>query len=411
MIDVVLFDDGAGGLGPVCDLRASFDARTGALTQRERVARSPLACLMGVVVPDRLVGLYSELGPGSPVNRGKTAGATLWINGALTCARDGDRGLWALVEALRDRTIGEGDGVLVGDRLAWGVVGGGVEVGRPGLAQVRDGIRTPGVPADVLLLGKPWDVRRGLGDALAADVAEIAKTDFPPMPEGAMSVGGYPLAIDPSARVYPGVVFDREHGGVVIDEHAVVRPGAVLTGPVYIGPNSVVMDRAVIRPNTSVGPWCKVAGEVSATVFQGFANKAHDGFIGDSYVGQWANLGAGTTGSNLLNTYGIVKCAVEADAGPEPTGLQFFGSVIGDHVKTSIGTRLMTGSIIGTGSMWAGADAVKGSVGRFRWVTDAGESPFRIEKFLEVARVVMRRRGVEMGEEYERVLRRLAGAE
>jgi UDP-N-acetylglucosamine diphosphorylase/glucosamine-1-phosphate N-acetyltransferase len=207
------------------------------------------------------------------------------------------------------------------------------------------------------------------------------------------------------------VVLDSEHGAIHVAEHAVVRPGAVLIGPCYVGPHSTVLERATIRPGTAIGPWCKVNGEVGGTIFQGYANKAHDGYLGDAYVGEWVNLGAGTTVSNLLNTYSEVIAKATPGGSNERTGETFLGPVIGDHVKTAICTRVMTGSILHTGSMFATTAAVSGCVGPFTWATDEGQRVYRLDKFLEVARAAMERRKVEPSEAYIAALAALhAGA-
>jgi bifunctional N-acetylglucosamine-1-phosphate-uridyltransferase/glucosamine-1-phosphate-acetyltransferase GlmU-like protein len=155
-----------------------------------------------------------------------------------------------------------------------------------------------------------------------------------------------------------------------------------------------VLERATIRPNTVIGPYCKVAGEVSGVIFQGFSNKAHDGFLGDSWLGEWVNLGAGTTNSNLLNTYGEVIALGSPGGSYERTGEQFLGAIIGDHVKTAICTRIMTGAVIHTGAMLAQTAAVTGCVGPFAWCTDEGVKQYRPAKFIEVAKAAMARRGV-----------------
>jgi UDP-N-acetylglucosamine diphosphorylase/glucosamine-1-phosphate N-acetyltransferase len=227
------------------------------------------------------------------------------------------------------------------------------------------------------------------------------------LPAGIAHFGDRGLHIAATARVYPTVVLDCEHGPVVIEEHAVVRPGAVICGPAYVGPHSTVLDCAVIRGNTAIGPHCKVAGEVSGTVFQGYANKAHDGFLGDSWVGEWVNLGAGTTNSNLLNTYSEIICRATPEGPNERTGETFLGAVVGDHVKTAICTRIMTGAILHTGSMFATTAPISGTVARFTWATDAGSRAYRFDKFLDVARAAMARRKVEPSAAYIERLRAL----
>ncbi|MHC4869462.1 MAG: hypothetical protein ACYTE2_07240 [Planctomycetota bacterium] len=184
---------------------------------------------------------------------------------------------------------------------------------------------------------------------------------------------------------------------------------AVLRGPVWIGPGSVVADRAQIKANTVIGPVSKVGGEIGATIFQGHANKVHEGHLGDSWIGEWVNFGAGTTNSNLLNTYGEVSMRLDPDGPSERSGRTAMGCIVGDHVKFAILVRIMTGSSFGTGSMIASTDPPR-SVGRFRWLTERGDATYRLEKFLGVMAAAQSRRGVEAGPAYLERLRRLHDA-
>jgi hypothetical protein len=147
-----------------------------------------------------------------------------------------------------------------------------------------------------------------------------------------------------------------------------------------------------------------VNGEVGGCIFQGFANKAHDGYLGDSWVGEWCNLGAGTTTSNLLNTYGETIAKALPSSRNERTGEVFLGTIFGDHTKTAICTRLMTASVLHTGSMFATTAAVSGTVPAFSWATDAGTSAFRLDKFVDVMRTAMARRKVQPSEAYLQTL-------
>ena len=148
----------------------------------------------------------------------------------------------------------------------------------------------------------------------------------------------------PAAVIEPHVVFDATAGPIYVAYGAHIRAFTRLNGPCYIGPHTTVAGGEI--SNCSIGPKCKVRGEISSSIFLGYANKGHDGFVGHSYLGRWVNLGAGTTTSNLKNTYGSV--ALWTPDGVRSTGLQFLGTLFGDHVKTGIGTMLTTGN--GSGS-------------------------------------------------------------
>jgi hypothetical protein len=152
----------------------------------------------------------------------------------------------------------------------------------------------------------------------------------------------------------------------------------------------------------SIGPVSRVHGEVSNTVFHGWCNKGHDGFVGHSYLGRWVNLGANTVTSNLKNTYGKVE--LWTPEGTRPTSEQFLGTLFGDHAKTGIGMTLTTGTVMGTGAQVYGAQMPPKAVPPFAWGDRAPYTVFRLDKFLEVAERVMSRRHVELSEKARRQL-------
>ena len=147
-----------------------------------------------------------------------------------------------------------------------------------------------------------------------------------------------------NVTVAPSVVFDTSKGSVILDDNVSVSDFCVLRGPLYVGPQTIVRSFCELKDGTSIGPVCKIGGEVEAAVVQGYANKQHYGFLGHAYVGEWVNLGAGTTNSDLKNTYGEIKMK------GEKTGHQFLGCVIADYAKTAVGALIYTGKVIGFNS-------------------------------------------------------------
>ena len=400
----VIFDDGRGRLAPLTDLRAAFDVRTGARTTFQRLVNELDLQPIALVVPPLLAALTAERHdlPANPrFEPTSNDEGVLLVNGrcVLPLAEIGS------LEPGQTLVDGESKDIIA-HRVA---PGGSIAAFFVSLY----GGQTPGRPvlhARRILLSRPWHIRTFRDEALSTDLVDMATLSFEPRLPGVTFFGEAPISIATSARLYPGVILDLEHGPIVIDDHAVLRPGCTLIGPCYIGPHTTVADRALIKANTSIGPWCKVAGEVGGTIFQGYANKAHDGHLGDAFVGEWVNLGAGTTNSNLLNTYGEVLARAAPASGVERTGQTFLGCIIGDHVKTAICTRIMTGAVIHTGAMLAATAAVEGAVPAFAWVTDdapPGARSFRIEKFLDVAKIVMGRRSVTANEAYLERLRLL----
>lgn len=205
-----------------------------------------------------------------------------------------------------------------------------------------------------------------------------------------------------SAVLEPGCVLDATNGPIVVADRAIIGANAVLKGPCWVGAGSVVAPLTQVRAGTSLGPMCKVGGEVSATIILGYSSKGHEGFLGDSYLGEWVNLGSGTTTSNLKNTYGEVT----ARRGPREvkTGRQFLGALIGDHAKTAILTRLMAGTYIGYGSSVATTGIAPRFVPSFTFLTDRGPEPYDMGRAAEVARRVFARRKRDFGPEDQRLM-------
>ena len=147
------------------------------------------------------------------------------------------------------------------------------------------------------------------------------------------------------AKIHPMVVLDAEHGPIFIDVGAEIHPFSRIEGPCFIGRNTIVLG-AKCREGNSIGPMCRIGGEVEESIIQGYTNKYHDGFLGHAYVGQWVNLGALTTNSDLKNDYSEVKVTLDGRT-QISTGSNKFGALIGDHAKTSIGVMLNTGTYVG----------------------------------------------------------------
>jgi len=236
-----------------------------------------------------------------------------------------------------------------------------------------------------------WDLISWNEEAIVADAIDCC-SESQPHPRGAYHlVGDDNVWLGRNVQLAPGCVLDASKGPIVIADDVVVGANAVLTGPCAIGHHSAISPLAHIRRGTSIGPLCKVGGEVSNSVFMGHSSKVHDGFVGDSYVGQWANLGAGTTTSNLKNTYGEISMIVGGQM--IKTGRRFLGSLIGDHAKLGIGSRLMAGTYVGYGSAVALSRPVPKVVPSFTFVTDDGSEPYKLDKAAEVMSQVFSRRG------------------
>jgi UDP-N-acetylglucosamine diphosphorylase/glucosamine-1-phosphate N-acetyltransferase len=203
-------------------------------------------------------------------------------------------------------------------------------------------------------------------------------------------------------KLMPGAVLDASEGPVVLGDHVKVGANAYLQGPLYIGQHSTVHPMAIVRAGTSIGRLCKVGGEIDNAIMLGHSNKGHYGFLGHSYVGKWVNFGAGASTSNLKNTYGEVSISVGTRK--VSTGRQFFGSLIGDHVKLAIGTRLMTGTYVGFCSMIAVSGLPPHFVPSLSFVTDNGVEPYRLDKAVKVMKAAYARRDLSWTPADDRIL-------
>lgn len=294
-----------------------------------------------------------------------------------------------------------GTQIPLGDRSAR-LIAGGRTVGWVVAAGDRwDGPTDRGdaIAVDGLALDGTTALLDALDQFLAQDCADLATTPGEPIPAGSIVLGDPALVISLGATIEPGVVFDVRHGAVVLERGAEIRSGTRLEGPVYVAPHTYVLG-GFVRASV-FGPQCRVRGEIASSVFLGYANKSHDGFVGHSVVGRWVNLGAGTTTSNLKNTYGPVRLDVAGER--IETGRQNVGTLFGDHAKTAIGTLLPTGTVVGAGANVFGAGGVPKYVPPFAW--GIGGEQMTLEGFLQVAERVMPRRGVELTPERRDALR------
>lgn len=273
---------------------------------------------------------------------------------------------------------------------------------------VPDGVIWDGPLADAHAIEVPGLVLHGVFDLLPALLKLLPEDtramlgDSDPVPAGSTVIGDPAALALHEALVEPGVVFDVSHGAVVIESGVEIRSGSRLEGPLWVGANARVLGGDV--RSSAIGPRCNVRGEMASSVFLGYANKSHDGFLGHSVVGRWVNFGAGSITSNLKNTYGPVRLEVAGTT--IETGQQFLGTLAGDHAKTAIGTLLGTGTILGAGANVFDAVRAPKYVLPFAWGGSSNERMSR-DGFLKTVERVMPRRDAELSDSMRAVLGRV----
>lgn len=243
--------------------------------------------------------------------------------------------------------------------------------------------------------------------------AQEIKADFDLLTEGRRSAsvndphtivyGHENLFIEEGASLRACII-NAEKGPVYIGRNAKVQEGAIVSGAFALGESSVVSIGAKIRGDSTVGPFSKIGGEVGNSVIFGYSNKGHEGYLGNSVVGEWCNLGADTNTSNLRNDYGPVKLWNYHHEGFKKTNETFFGTVMGDHSKCGINTMLNTGTIVGVSANIFGAGFPRNFVPSFSWGGAAGFTTYQLKKATEVAERVMKRRGLPFTEEDKSIL-------
>jgi UDP-N-acetylglucosamine diphosphorylase/glucosamine-1-phosphate N-acetyltransferase len=248
---------------------------------------------------------------------------------------------------------------------------------------------------DARLVSFPWQLIEFNLDVIADD---FSRMPFRGQAEDCVVYPGVHV-VDPDRVVLgekcvirAGAVLDATDGPIVIADHAVVMPNAVIAGPCYVGSRTIVNAGARILGGTSIGAVCKIGGEVSETIFAAYTNKQHDGFIGNSYVGEWVNLGAATNNSDLKNNYSAVRmwCA----GSERETGRQFLGLLMGDHTKTGINTLFNTGTVVGFNCNVFSSEMPAKFIPSFSWGHGEKMARYDLDRAMHTAAVAMERRDV-----------------
>jgi UDP-N-acetylglucosamine diphosphorylase/glucosamine-1-phosphate N-acetyltransferase len=252
-----------------------------------------------------------------------------------------------------------------------------------------------------------WDLFLYNGDQIAADIERLTPKTVADLPDSLMVDDPKYIYLDPSANIEPGVTIITEGKPVYIGPNAHVMAGSVLRGPIAVCEDAVIKMGAKIYGQTTIGPVCKVGGEINNCIFHSYSNKGHDGFVGNSLFGQWCNLGADTNTSNLKNNYSTVGVADWATGDIADSGQQFVGTIMGDHSKTSINTMLNTGTVCGVSCNIFSSGFPPKFIPSFSWLGDGGRQQYRFDKATETMERMMARRDVPFTPEYQRMMQQV----
>lgn len=259
------------------------------------------------------------------------------------------------------------------------------------------------------LLSYLWDLFLFNDDEIRKDVALLRSVEPRPAPEFSGVIISHPEEVyaEEDVRVDPGTIIDASGGPVYLGRDVHIMAGCMIQGPAALCHHSVVRMGTKIYSGTTIGPVCKVAGEIQNVIMHSHSNKAHDGYLGNSLIGEWCNLGAHTTTSNLRNNYKPIKIPEWATGRIHRTPIQFFGTVMGDHGKTAINTTLSAGTLCGVFCNIFTYGFPPKHVPSFSWVSPHHTEPYQFEKAMETAEIMMARRGIPLKKDYLMMMRHI----
>ena len=408
-MQICLFEDEAySRLLPLVYFRPVYDLRCGALLLRERIVYYFPGAVVSFHTRPYLAPVIAETHPQVRVNElPEEVEEVVFINGRLLL----ETSAVEAIQTLEPNRVLEQDKTVLAARCS----GTHLENVK---AQMNRGPLTrgtfqglPAKTAQAKLIAYPWELVQYNGEALREDFA-LLTGNSPSIDgkvyDGVVLVNRDQIHIGAGARLKPGAVLEASEGPIYLDEGVHVFPNAVLEGPLYVGRHSLIKAGAKIYENTSIGPVCKVGGEVEESILHSYSNKQHEGFLGHAYLGSWVNLGADTNNSDLKNDYGTVKVYVQGEL--VDTGSQFVGLTIGDHSKSGINAMFNTGTVVGVNCNLYGTDLPPKFVPSFTWGNAAeGLTTYRLEKAIQVARRVMARRKVKLTPAMEVLFRTVFG--
>jgi len=307
----------------------------------------------------------------------------LWINGAV-CP---DESLVSIIKSL-----GAGQGLVKDTRVI------AYRTPEHELPEVISG-SIKEYPSEICIIDQVWKIFQHNAVQIKSDFKLLTK-GRKSLPFADLHTRTYNLKdifLEEGAEV-KAAVLNAENGPIYLGKNSQVQEGALIKGPFALCEGSHVNMGAKVRGDTTVGPHSKIGGEVSNSVIFGYSNKAHDGFLGNSVIGEWCNIGADTNTSNLKNNYENVKLWNYAKKGFTDTGLMFCGLMMGDHSKCGINTMFNTGTVVGVSASIFGDGYPRNFIPSYAWGGAAGFTTFQLNKAFDTASKAMERRGLSLTE-------------
>jgi UDP-N-acetylglucosamine diphosphorylase/glucosamine-1-phosphate N-acetyltransferase len=377
-MNYILFDSEAReNLLPFAHTRPVADIRCGILTMRERWEHL-LGTTTGTLTQGYMQACYEHT---------QTASETIYINGAVM----GNKQITQQIAALSENEVLTKDGIVIAARMPYHL--GDVHT----LNKAIDQIKAVAYDRELVHLRNIWDIFSLNETAINNDWQLLTQNKkSAPIPEGIVVNGKDNLFIEEGAVINAGTIINAKTGYVYVGKDAEILEGSLLRGPVAVCEHAVIKMGAKIYGATTIGPGCKVGGEINNVVFFANSNKSHDGYLGNAVIGEWCNLGADTNCSNLKNNYDVVKVWHEASQKEVNTGLTFCGLLMGDHSKCGINTMFNTGTVVGVSCNIYGGGFPDKNIPSFSWGGSDGFITYRFDKAMETANKMMGRRNKQL---------------
>lgn len=391
-MQICFFEDSlTNTLKPLTLTRPSNELRVGILKINEKWKHFLGVERISHLLAPRMKDVFPSMGISEDID-------CYWINGRFLPSVD-------LLDQIKDLKIDEGLTFknipvvikMSGKRSAGLFAAGNVSTSEVNFTEINTGV----------LLSQPWHIFAYNAEEIHKDIQQLTglkQINLENYP-GVVVSGSNKVFIGEHVSIEPGVVIITNDGPVYIGDDSEIMAGALLRGPLAICEHVSVKMGAKIYGGTTIGPYCKVGGELNNVVFQAYSNKAHDGFLGNAVIGEWCNFGADTNNSNLKNNYSTVRLT-DWDSGREyDTELQFCGLIMGDHSKTAINSVLNTGTVCGVSANLFSTKFPPKLIRSFRWIGSDGEEIYKFDKAMEAADRMMKRRGVSITPEYRAMMR------
>ena len=371
-MNVILFDSNRSNFYPLSYTRPISEFRIGILTIKEKWTHYYKN--ISTKTEDYLVSKY-------PIRKQKE---NLWIDASVLPSKE----LKTELDSLRNGELLESNGKIIAFK--------NLNYSFKNLNKINTSILVNSIE-------NIWDIFSDNGREIEADFKLLTKARKSQKISDTNTVIGKHIFIEKGAKISCSIL-NAENGPIYIGKNTEIMEGAIIRGPFAMGENAVLKMGAKIYGPTTLGPHCKVGGEVNNSVFFGYSSKAHDGFLGNSVIGEWCNLGADTNNSNLKNNYTEIKLWNYEMERFKKTGLQFCGLIMGDHSKCGINTMFNTGTVIGVSANIFGSGFPRNFVPSFSWGGASGFQVYKLPKVFEVASKVFERRKLDFDENEQNIL-------